>query len=400
MIFKLDDIEEAYIFASMGSDFVSYAMLCRDTGKIYYVSEAADMDEAPEEGFDEDACIEIPDKRELNLGKYLVFEFVEQTVPEVYDRVRQIFRNRGAYARYKDLLDNMGLLQRWHDFENQRQKEALRDWCLRNDIELEDDGSARSKPDTGNETNRETRKSEMTARFIGSGDAFGSGGRLQPCILVDGQGTRFALDFGLTALIGLRREGIEPNSVDAVLLSHLHGDHCGGVPFLLMDAMLSSKRQGPLTVVGPKGTEAHLRSLQESLFPGSSIMQPRFPVTYVEIEPGQTLPVAWLSVSSIAARHTAQTHPMALRVEVAGKSVAYTGDGAFTDELAELVAGADLLIAECYFYSKPVNWHLNYPDIARLNAKKTVLTHMHTDMLAHADEVPETCAHDGLAVTF
>ena len=138
MIFKLDDIEDAYIFASMGADFGSYAMLCRDTGKIYYVSEAADMDEEPEDGFDENACIEIPGKRELNLGKYLVFEFVEQTVPEVYDRVRQIFRNRGAYARYKDLLDGMGLLQRWYDFENQKQKEALWAWCLENNIEIAD----------------------------------------------------------------------------------------------------------------------------------------------------------------------------------------------------------------------------------------------------------------------
>lgn len=241
---------------------------------------------------------------------------------------------------------------------------------------------------------------EMTARFIGSGDAFGSGGRLQPCILIDGQGTRFALDCGLTALIGLRREDIEPNSVDAVLLTHLHGDHCGGVPFMIMDAMLSSKRQAPLTVLGPKGTEAHLRSLQEALFPGSHIMAPRFPVTWLEIEPGQTLAVGGLLVSAIAAKHTAPTHPMALRVALGEKCVAYTGDGAYTEELAEFVAGADLLIAECYFYSKPVNWHLNYPDIARLNAKKTVLTHMHTDMLAHAEAVPEICAHDGMAVIF
>lgn len=78
----------------------------------------------------------------------------------------------------------------------------------------------------------------MEVRFIGSGDAFGSGGRLQPCILVTDKEQRFALDFGLTALIGLRRQEIDPNTIDAVLLSHLHGDHCGGVPFLLMDAML------------------------------------------------------------------------------------------------------------------------------------------------------------------
>src|SRR2546426_2884324 len=78
-------------------------------------------------------------------------------------------------------------------------------------------------------------------RFVGSGDSFGSGGRFQACILVDGPGTRFAIDFGCSSLIAPAQQGIHHNSIDAVLLTHLHGDHCGGVPFLLMDAMLAAK---------------------------------------------------------------------------------------------------------------------------------------------------------------
>ena len=240
---------------------------------------------------------------------------------------------------------------------------------------------------------------DMTARFIGTGDAFGSGGRLQPCILIDGEGVCFALDFGLTALIGLRQQGIDPNRIDTILLTHLHGDHCGGIPFLLMDGMLGSKREQPLTILGPRGTRDHLSLLHEMLFPGSHVKTPRFPVSYVDIAPDETLDLSGLRVSAVAAVHTAQTHPLALRVQVGDKVVAYTGDGAFTEALAGLVEGADLLIAESYFYTKAVKWHLNYPDIARLSAKKTVLTHMHSDMLAHVEDVPETCAHDGMVVT-
>lgn len=239
---------------------------------------------------------------------------------------------------------------------------------------------------------------DITARFIGSGDAFGSGGRLQTCILIDGPEIRFAIDFGATALVGLRKQGIDPNTIDAILLTHLHGDHCGGVPFLLLDAMLGSKRSTPLTILGPGNTELHLKQLQEAFFPGSQVMTPKFQLEYREIAPDETTEVLGLSVAAAEARHTRQTNPLALRIQVGRKTVAYTGDGEYTDTLADFVAGVDLLIAESYFYSKPVKWHLNYPDIVRLSAKKIVLTHMHTDMLNRMDDVPEECAYDGLVV--
>src|SRR5450631_3401173 len=98
-------------------------------------------------------------------------------------------------------------------------------------------------------------------RFVGSGDAFGSGGRFQTCILGDIGGRRFLLDCGASSLIAMKAQAIDPNSVEAILLTHLHGDHCAGVPFLLMDAMLGSKRRTPLIVVGPEGTAASMEHL-------------------------------------------------------------------------------------------------------------------------------------------
>ena len=243
---------------------------------------------------------------------------------------------------------------------------------------------------------------KVSVRFVGSGDSFGSGGRFQTCILVDGDGTRFAIDFGTSSLIALNQQGIEHNSIDAILLTHLHGDHCGGVPFMLMDAMLGARRSRSLTIAGPHDTRARMAAIVEALFPGSEVMVPKFPLDYVEMEVGHTNAVRNLRVTPYAAKHTRQTNPTFLRVEVGDKVIAYTGDGEWTDEMAEMGRGADLVVAECYYYEKPIKWHLNYPALVEhvrdFGAKRVILTHMSREMLLHAKDVPEESAHDGMVV--
>jgi ribonuclease BN (tRNA processing enzyme) len=132
-------------------------------------------------------------------------------------------------------------------------------------------------------------------------------------------------------------------------------------------------------------------------------MVPEFPLDWIEMEPGRPQPVLDLIVMPERARHTRETNPTALRIQVGDRVVTYTGDTEWTDEVARAARGADLLIAECYFYDKPVRWHLNYPDIvshaSRVGAKRLILTHMSREMLARAPGVPEECAYDGLVVT-
>jgi ribonuclease BN (tRNA processing enzyme) len=243
----------------------------------------------------------------------------------------------------------------------------------------------------------------VTVRFVGSGDSFGSGGRFQTCILVDGPACRFAIDFGTSSLIALAQQGIEHNSIDAIVLTHLHGDHCGGVPFLLIDAMLAARRTRPLTIAGPRDLRARLDAIREALFPGSHVMVPRFPLHWMEMEPGRPHAVLDLVVTPEHARHTRETNPTALRVQVGDRVVTYTGDTEWTEDVARAARDADLLIAESYFYDKPVKWHLNYSDVVahagRVGAKRLVLTHMSREMLARAATVPEECAHDGLVIT-
>jgi len=244
----------------------------------------------------------------------------------------------------------------------------------------------------------------VTVTFVGSGDAFGSGGRFQTCIMVDAPGVRFVIDFGCSSLIALNKMGIAHNSIDAIVLTHIHGDHAGGIPFMLVDAMLGAKRATPLIIAGPRQTTEMLAEYQEVLFPGSAVMQPKFDLRYVEMEVMKANAIGdlGLSVTPYPAAHTGETNPTSVRCEVAGKVVSYTGDSAWTKHMPKVAGDADLFICECYFHQKAIRFHMNYPDVIEhwdeLGAKRTILTHMSPEMLAQADNVAEECAYDGLVV--
>ena len=133
---KFTDIQDAFFFVSSDSYGMHSAVLNKHTGRLYYRSEMGDLDELGDEDIDWNASIDIPHKNDLDLGQELVFEFVADHLPDEYDRVHHIFRRRGAYGRFKGLLESKGLLQTWFDFENEREERALRQWCNENEITI------------------------------------------------------------------------------------------------------------------------------------------------------------------------------------------------------------------------------------------------------------------------
>jgi ribonuclease BN (tRNA processing enzyme) len=244
----------------------------------------------------------------------------------------------------------------------------------------------------------------LAVTFAGSGDAFGSGGRYQACVhLRAPDSPAVLLECGATSLSALKACGIDPRSIGTVFVSHLHGDHFGGLPFLVLDGQFSG-RTSPLTVAGPPGTADRLRQALETSFPGSSGVRRRFGVDVVELAPGSTAAVNGVAVTTWEVDHPSGAPPLALRLGIGGTEIAYTGDTAWTDALAAVADGADLLIAEAYYYDKAVPYHLRYIDLvahrADLNSGRIVLTHMSGDMLARAaaGRLAFETAHDGLTI--
>jgi Uncharacterised protein family (UPF0158) len=144
MPISFKELMETYELASMGSSEYGeqYAYLCRESGKIYWHSEFSDLeelnDELPEDIEDEDKYIQLPSKRELDLGVPLVMDFARQVLPRDFDDVSDMFRRRGAYGRFKQLLIRKRALEQWYDFEQKATERALREWCELNSIVLAD----------------------------------------------------------------------------------------------------------------------------------------------------------------------------------------------------------------------------------------------------------------------
>ena len=244
--------------------------------------------------------------------------------------------------------------------------------------------------------------SDVHVRFLGSGDAFGSGGRLQTCILITTPRRQFLVDCGTTSLIAMRRFGVQPNAIDMMLISHLHGDHFGGIPFFLLDAQLISKRTQPLVIAGPVGIRQRLTEAMEVLFPGSSKVPQRFAIDIVEMSPERVQTFGDVTVTPFLVQHASGAPPLALRIACGEKVIAYSGDTEWTEALIPAARNADLFITEAYFFDKAIKFHLDYQTVMAhrdmLQPKRMIVTHMSADMLARLDTLAGEFAEDGKSI--
>ena len=239
----------------------------------------------------------------------------------------------------------------------------------------------------------------MKVRFLGSGDAFGSGGRFQTCIHVESGASQLLLDCGASSLIAMRRFGVDPQAIDTVILSHLHGDHFGGVPFLILDGQFK-RRTRPLLVAGPPGVEKRVREAMEVFFPGSTRIERKFETRFVELADRVGIEVVPVHVTGYEVSHASGAPPFALRITGEGKIVTYSGDTEWTESLVDAARGADLFIAEALSYDKRIRYHLDLATLlehrSRLDCRRLILTHMGEDVLARLDGLAVEAAEDGM----
>lgn len=236
---------------------------------------------------------------------------------------------------------------------------------------------------------------------LGSSDAFNAGGRAHSCYWVDdgvddgvtdgATDGAFTVDFGPTSLLQCKRLGLAPERIGLVVLTHLHGDHIGGLPVLLLDQQYRARRTAPLLIAGPPGTAARLAGLMTSQYPDVWVKGLLFPVCVREWDVPGRLTLGARTVSAIAARHDPAHHACSIRIETGGRALAFSGDTGWQPSLATLAAGADLFVCECTDRAEGYASHLSLAVLEReraaLTVRRLVLTHLGEDMRAAAPDL-------------
>jgi ribonuclease BN (tRNA processing enzyme) len=243
----------------------------------------------------------------------------------------------------------------------------------------------------------------VSVTVLGAGDAFASKGRFQAGYVIDAGGVRILMDAGPTLLASMKRVGIPPADLDVVLVSHLHGDHFCGLPFLILEYLYETPLRRKLTVAGPRNLEERTWALFRIMYPETDVSGIARQLEFVELEPEQTQEVAGLPVQSIRTPHTVNDISLAFRVEVDGKAIVFSGDTGWTDKLIDLSANADLFLCECTYFDQPgLDFHISYTQFVterhRLSTRRVVLTHLGREVLERESEVKVEMATDGMVI--
>jgi len=210
------------------------------------------------------------------------------------------------------------------------------------------------------------------------------------------------MDAGPTVLAALKDAGQPTDEIDFVLLSHLHGDHFAGLPFMIMEYLYERPRRRELLIAGPAGTEQRVMDLYRTMYKEAASRPTTYPIRFQTLTADSNVEIGSVAIEPFAVPHQVSEPSLGLKVRLEGKTILYSGDSGWTEEFVRRTADVDLFLCECCYWDTKVDFHINYPEFerhrGRIGARRIVLSHLGREVLGKLDRVKEECARDGLVI--
>ncbi len=236
---------------------------------------------------------------------------------------------------------------------------------------------------------------------LGSGDAFNAAGAMHSAYLLEHDGGAMLLECGPSVLAGMKRCGIDSGRRDVVLISHFHGDHFAGLPFLFLEYLFNNPRRRALEIAGPRGIAERVEALHASMYRERTCRNFDFAVRFRSLEPEDRFAGAGFEVEAFEVPHPAEPFSLGYRITAGGATVVFSGDSAWTDAFAGHTQEADLFLCECCSFDPASEVHMSYREILanrdRIGARRVLLTHLGADV-RDAGALAFEIATDGLVL--